>query len=50
MEPAELILWQGGAQANLGCESFEGENPGSGQMTLCWYFVESDQRWLQCAE
>lgn len=49
-EPAELILWQGGVQASLGCESFEGENPGSGRMTPCWYFVESDLGWFQCAE
>lgn len=28
--------------ADPGCEDFKGENPGSGQMTQRWCFVESD--------
>lgn len=44
MNPVEIITHQGGVQADPGCEGFEGENPGSGQMTQWWHFVESDLR------
>lgn len=53
MNPVEIIAHQGGVQADPGCEDFKGENPGSGQMTQWWHFVESDLRtdtvMFQCA-
>lgn len=44
MNPVEIIAQQGGVQADPGCEGFEGEHPGSGQMTQWGHFVESDRR------
>lgn len=44
MNPVEIIPHQGGVQADPGREGFEGENPGSGQMTQWWHFVESGLR------
>lgn len=53
MNPVEIIALRGGVQADPGCEGFKGENPGSGQMTQWWHFVESglgtDTVMFQCA-
>lgn len=44
MNPVEIIAHLGGVQVDPGCEDFKGENPGSGQMTQWWHFVESGLR------
>lgn len=44
MNPVEIMASEGGVPADPGCEGSEGENPGSGQMTQWWLFVESGLR------